>query len=255
VAEYVDFAEYYDYDHAITLDVGFYLDFAHQCHSPILELACGTGRLVIPLAEAGFEIYGVDLSENMLALCRRKVEERRLGERVHLAVADMATFDLPQKDFYLAFVALRSFMHLSTPSEQLACLQQVYQHLRPGGYFIVGVIAPELERLAQKPSDTFVVRREFDLPSGHHVVRKDRLVKHDSVNQVRHFEFRFEEFDAAGMPVRERLVPVRMRYTFRYELQLLLERAGFERVALFRDYEKHPYDGTGELIAVTRRPP
>jgi len=80
MAEYVDFAEYYDFAHAITLDVGFYLDFAHQCQSPILELACGTSRLVIPLAEAGFEVYGVDLSENMLALCRRKVEEHRLGD-------------------------------------------------------------------------------------------------------------------------------------------------------------------------------
>ncbi len=79
MAEYVDFAEYYDFDHAITQDVGFYLDFAHRCRSPILELACGTGRLVIPLAEAGFEVYGVDVSENMLAICRRKVAENHGG--------------------------------------------------------------------------------------------------------------------------------------------------------------------------------
>jgi len=72
VVEYVDFAEYYDFDHAITLDVEFYLDFARQCGSPILELACGTGRLVVPLAEAGFEVYGIDLSENMLAVRHRR---------------------------------------------------------------------------------------------------------------------------------------------------------------------------------------
>lgn len=61
-------------------DVAFYLDYARQCGSPILELACGTGRILIPLAEAGFEMYGLDLSENMLTVCRRKVEEKGLAD-------------------------------------------------------------------------------------------------------------------------------------------------------------------------------
>jgi SAM-dependent methyltransferase len=254
MVEYVDFAEYYDFDHAIAFDVEFYLDFAHHYGSPILELGCGTGRLVIPLAEAGFEVYGIDLSENMLAVCQRKVHEQRLADRVHLTLADMARFDLPRKGFALAYVALRSFMHLLTQDDQLACLRSVYQHLLPGGYFIVDVIAPDFEALAQKPGGPFVVRREFNLPNGHHVVRKDRLVEHDIVHQTRRFEFRFEEFDTAGTLVRERIVPLYTRYTFRYELQLLLERAGLAIVDVFRDYEKNAYDGTGEIIAVTQRP-
>jgi len=254
MVEYVDFAEYYDFDHAISLDVEFYLDFARRCGSPILELACGTGRLVVPLAEAGFEVYGVDLSDNMLAVCRRKLDEKHLADRVHLARANMAGFDLPNKGCALAFVALRSFMHLLRQDDQLACLRSVYQHLRPGGYFIVDIIAPDLETLARKPDGAFVVRREFDLPDGHHVVRQDRLVEHDVVQQIRRFEFKFEEFDSTGALVRERLIPLYMRYTFRYELQLLLERAGLALVDIFRDYEKNPYDGTGEIIAVARRP-
>lgn len=254
MAEYVDYAEYYDSDHTITLDVGFYLDYAQRCGSPILELASGTGRLAIPLAEAGFEIHGVDLSENMLAICRRKVEEKALGDRVHLTRADMVQFELPRKDFALAYVALRSFMHLLTQEDQRACLQQIYEHLRPRGYFIVDIIAPDVEKLAQKPTATFAVRREFSLPNGHHAVRKDRLVQHDIVKQVRHFELRFEEIDATGALVRERLVPLATRYTFRYELQLLLERVGFEIIGVFRDYDQNPFDGTGELIVVSRRP-
>jgi len=254
MVEYVDFAEYYDFDHALTLDVGFYLDFARRCGSPILELACGTGRLVLPLAEAGFEVYGVDLSDNMLAVCRRKVDEQHLADRVYLARANMAGFDLPRKGFPLAFVALRSFMHLLTQDYQLSCLRSVHQHLQPGGYFIVDIIAPDVEMLARKPDGSFTVRREFDLPNHHHVVRQDRLVEHDSVQQIRRFEFKFEEFDTTGALTRERLIPLYMRYTFRYELQLLLERAGLALVDIFRDYEMNPYDGTGEIIAVARRP-
>jgi len=252
--DYVDYAEYYDFDHATTVDIEFYLTYTRQCGSPVLELACGTGRLVIPLAEAGFEVYGLDASENMLARCRRKVEERRLADRVHPTQANMAAFDLPRKDFALAFVAVRSFMHLFTQADQLACLERVHRHLRPGGCFIVDVYAPDYEKMAQPPNGPFVLRREFDLPDGHHVIRRDRFVRNDLVHQIQHYEMKFEEYDAAGALVRERTVPMDTRYTFRYELQLLLERAGFELVDVFRDYDRRPYDGTGEIIAVARRP-
>lgn len=253
MVEYVDFAEYYDHDHVFTEDIGFYLDWACRCDGPILELGCGTGRVTLPLAEHGFRIHGVDVSANMLSICRDRVVEKDLDGRVELCLADMAGFDLLRNDFSLAFAALRSFMHLQTQAEQLACLRRVYSHLRPGGHFIVDVIAPDLEQLSRKPNGQFVIRREFDLPNGHHVLRKQRLVEHDVVGQVRHFEFLFEEFDAGGALVRERLVPLYMRYTFRYELQLLLERVGFEIVESFRDYEQSPYDGTGDMILVSRR--
>lgn len=254
MSQYVDFAEYYDYDHAVTVDLAFYLDFANQCQSPFLELACGTGRLTIPLAQAGFEVYGIDISANMLAICRRAAEQYRLETQIHLSQADMASFDLPRKDFGLALIALRSFMHLLTQADQRACLRQVYRHLRPQGYYILGAIAPDPEKLAQKPSAALQVRREFDLPNGHHVVRKERLVQHDRVNQVRHFEFKFEEFDPAGRLLRERLVPLSTRYLFRDELRQLLESAGFQVLDEFRDYNRNPYDGTGELLVVARRP-
>ncbi len=151
-------------------------------------------------------------------------------------------------------IALRSFMHLLTPTEQLSCLQRVYEHLRPGGHFILAVIAPDPGKLAQKPNEAYVVRREFDLPNGHHVVRKERLREHDAVNQVRRFEFKFEEYDQGGALIRERQIPLCTRYLFRNELQGLLDAVGFRLVEVFRDYDKAPYDGTGDMIVVARRP-
>lgn len=253
MTRYVDFAEYYDYDHDIKFDIPFYVDYAHQCQAPILELASGTGRLVIPLVKAGFDIYGVDLSDNMLDICRNSIRQQPFEQRVHLFLADMAHFNLPRKDFHLAIIALRSFMHLLTKDDQLDCLQSVYHHLQPQGKFIISVIAPDQEKLAQTPSDVFKIRREFDLPNGHHVLRKERLVQHDRVNQVRQFEFRFEEFNAEGRLVRERIVPLKTRYIFRHELQLLLETVGFQITDVFRDYNKNPYDGSGEMIVVAHR--
>lgn len=251
---YVDFAEYYDFDHAITVDIAFYLDFAKRCQPPVLELACGTGRILIPLALSGLEVYGTDISANMLAVCQRAAKKHALEHRVHLSKADMASFDLAYKDFGLVLVALRSFMHLLSPTEQMACLRRVYSHLRPGGYFILNVIAPDPQVLDRKPGNEFVVRREFDLPNGHHVLRKERLVEHDAANQVRHFEFKFEEYDLAGNLTKERHIPLYMRYLFRDELESLLDVVGFHGEHIFRDYNKNPYDGTGEMVVVARRP-
>ncbi|MFQ5648403.1 MAG: class I SAM-dependent methyltransferase [bacterium] len=254
MAQYLDYAEYYDLDHNTQVDVEFYLDYARQCGSPILELACGTGRLTIPLAEAGHEIYGVDFSENMLALCRGKIEGNNLVERIHLFCDNMTRFDLPRKDFTLVFIPVRSFMHLFTQSDQLACLRRAFEHLRPGGLFIVDVYAPAFSVLAQEPDGSFRKRGAFELPNGHSVIRKDRFVKNDPVKQIQHVEIRFEETDGTGALVRERIVPMDTRYTFRYELQLLLERVGFELVDVFGDYDKSTYDGSGEIIMVARRP-
>jgi SAM-dependent methyltransferase len=166
----------------------------------------------------------------------------------------MAAFELPRADFGLAYIPVRSFMHLNTLAEQLACMERVYAHLRPGGLFIVDVYAPSYAMLAEEPDRPFFLRRESHMPNGHTLKRWDRFVRNDPALQIQHFELRFQEFDAKGALVRERTLPLTTRYTFRYEMQLLLERAGFEWFDVFRDYARNPFDGTGEIIAVARRP-
>jgi SAM-dependent methyltransferase len=252
--EYVDYAEYYDWDHVFTDDIPFYLEYAERTGSPILELACGTGRLLVPLAQAGYTVHGIDLSEKMLAAAREKIARKGLSDRISISQADMAHFDLPGKSYALAFVAVRSFMHLFTQPDQKACLSRVLNYLRPGGLFIVDVYAPNLSRLAAPGDGEFKLRREFVLPNGNRVVRKDRFVRNDYVNQVNESELLFEEYDGSGKLVRSRTVPLTTRYTFRFELQLLLENAGFEVVDLFGGYDQRPYEGTGEIIFVARKP-
>jgi SAM-dependent methyltransferase len=189
----------------------------------------------------------------MLSLCRRKATQKGLADRISLIRADMTAFDLPRKDFALAYIALRSFMHLYTQADQLACLRRVYEHLRSGGYFIVDIYTPIFEQLAQPPDSAFFVKHEFELPNGNHVIRRDRFVRNDVVDQIKYTEIRFEEYLPSGELMRERTLPLNTRYTFQHELGLLLELTGFECLDFFRDYEKNPFDGTGEIIAVARR--
>jgi SAM-dependent methyltransferase len=254
---YVDYAEYYDHDHVggpMTEDIPFYLRYAEETGGPILELACGTGRVTIPIAEEGFTVHGLDLSENMLEVARNKITGKGLWDRVTLTRGDMADFDLPVKGFGMAFVAVRSFMHLFTQESQLGCLRCVRRHLRPGGLLLMDLYSPRLSKLAQPPEEEFSFRREFTTPNGNRVVHKRRFLGTDLLDQINSEEILFEEYSPDGGLVRTRKVPLDTRYTFRYELELLLEKAGLEVQSIFRDYDETPYDGTGEIIAVARKP-
>jgi SAM-dependent methyltransferase len=253
VSEYTPYARYYDHAHCTQADVPFYLHYAEQCGGPILELACGTGRVVVPVAQTGYEVTGLDLYEEMLALCSAQVRERGLSDRVTLIQGDMSSFDLPRKDFALAYIPLRSFSHLFTQQDQIGCLRCAADHLRLGGTFIVATFAPHFPVLARQSPSNDIKRREFTMPDGNPVVQWERFIKNDLANQVLHFRFRFEERDGAGEIVNTVEAPMNMRYTFCYELQLLFEKAGFEVTDVFRDYERRPFDGTGEIIMVGRK--
>jgi len=251
---YEDYAEYYDLDHDTDIDIAFYQGYAEANGPRTLELACGTGRVMVPLAESGIQIDGLDFSENMLARCREKLAARDLLGRSNLYLSDMADFDLPFKGYGLVYVPVRSFMHLFSQEAQLGCLACAHRHLRPSGIFIVDVYSPSYRNLAQAPDAPFRVRREFDLPNGNHVVRSDRFVSNDPALQIQHCEIRFQETAPDGALVRERVLPMDTRYTFRYELELLLEQVGFEVTNVFRDYDRRPFGGNGEIIMIGRKP-
>jgi len=255
LTKYVDYAEYYDCDVGnLNMDIPFFHEYAETMGDPILELACGTGRVLIPLAEAGFTIHGLDLSKNMLNIAEKKVKEKKLADKVTLTHADMADYDLPVKEFSMAFIAFRSFMHLFTQKEQLSCLECTFKHMKPGGLLIIDLYAPRYSKLAQPPDDDFKFRREYHLPNGNHVIHKRRWRGTDTVNQINTEEILFEEYSPDGELVRTRQVPLQTRYTFRYELQLLLEKTGYQLKTIYRHYLKNPYNGTGEIIAVAHKP-
>lgn len=119
-------------------EVAWYLRFARETGGPVLDIPCGTGRLLCRLAEAGFEITGIDLSGEMLAIARRNVAELspEAQSRVRLIRRDMANFSL-SKDFGLIYIADNSFRELTDRASQLACLRRVREHLREDGVFLM----------------------------------------------------------------------------------------------------------------------
>jgi SAM-dependent methyltransferase len=125
-------------------DVPFYVDLARQAAGrgeAVLELACGTGRVTIPIAQAGVEVTGLDNAPAMLDVARRKAAAA--GVDVRWVLGDMRTFRLGQR-FGLVIIPFRSFLHLLTDADQQACLQHVYEHLLPGGRFALNFFVQKL---------------------------------------------------------------------------------------------------------------
>jgi SAM-dependent methyltransferase len=237
-------------------DVGFFVDAARNAGSPVLEVGCGTGRVLIPTARAGIDIVGLDVSPSMLAECRRRLQDEPedVRARVELIQADMRRFDLG-RSFRLATIPFRPFQHLVTVEDQLSCLESISRHLTPEGTLILDLFNPSLDALANRPVGQEVEEGpEFLLPDGRRVARSHRVVSHDRFSQVNHVELIYHVTHPGGRA--ERLVHAfPMRYLFRFEAEHLLTRAGFRVVNLYGGYDKSTYGTTypGELIFVAEK--
>ncbi len=129
-------AELYDEIACHTDDIDFYVGLAGKCGSSVLELGCGTGRVLIPLARAGFEVWGIDNSEPMLKILSRKLEAepKAVAQRVHTVISDMCDFAVNRR-FALALMPYFTFAHLTDTNSRKATLRNVWLHLAAGGKF------------------------------------------------------------------------------------------------------------------------
>ena len=252
VAEFYDFVEPYRQ----RPDIGFYVELARQSGGPVLEIGCGTGRVLLPIARSGIEINGLDLSPGMLATCERKVaqEPADVQARVTLDMGDMRDFDLG-RTFSLATTPFRAFQHLETAEEQLSCLAAIRRHLRPGGKLVLDLFNPSLPFLTDEARlEEWGDEPDILMADRRHVRRRFRIARRDWFAQIQDSEIIYYVTHTDGRE--ERLVhSFPMRYIFRYEAEHLLARSGFEVEMLYSDFEASPYGAKypGELIFVARR--
>jgi len=247
------YARFYDLDYGERdEDLLLIQQFAARCGSPILELACGTGRVLLPLARQGYHLTGVDVSPAMLAFARRQVAAEGVGERISLVQADMRHLDLDSR-FNLAFVAVNSFMHLLTTDDQLAALSSIRRHLNPGGLLLLDLFNPDPSQLLDSSGNVVLDKVMTDPDTGHRIM-KFYSRQADLGQQTLRVTFVIDEVDGQG-GVQRTLFPFSMRYLYRYELELLLRHAGFEVEAIYGSYDLDEFGAdSAKLIAVARRP-
>jgi SAM-dependent methyltransferase len=256
--EYAGAAEFYDYvvPYATRGDVEFYVDEALAADGPVLELGCGTGRVLIPIARAGVTIDGLDGSSKMLDRCRDKLaaEPANVQSRVTLHEGDMRSFGL-RKQFTLVTIPFRPFQHLLTVEDQLDCLRCIHSHLLYDGRLILDLFNPSIDLLVNRPTGVEMVEGPpFEMPDGRSVTRSFKVSNPDRFGQVNDIELIYNVAHRDGRTERQ-VHAFRMRYLFRYEVEHLLARAGFAVDQLYAGYDRSAYGSTypGELIFIARK--
>ena len=238
-------------------DVPLYLELAAAEGGRVLELACGAGRVAVPLARAGHRVVGFDASREMLSLARQKVAAApEIDGRLRLIEADLRTFDVLQHaPFDLAILAVKSLAYLADRADQLAALQRAAAHLRPNGLLAIDFLHPRPEWLAAAPGSMYndVLQR-----SAEHAItisRVECVLSTDLSRQVRVIRSAYEVIDDRGSVVSKRFVEWAYRYTHRFEAEHLLERAGFSIEALYGGYGREPFtsESTSMLFLARRR--
>jgi len=236
-------------------DVEFFVQAALDSGDPVLEVGCGTGRVLIPTARAGVAITGLDLSRYMLDVCRRNLaaEPVEVQDRVRLVEGDMRDFDLGES-YTLVTTPFRPFQHLLTTEDQISCLKCIRRHLKPGGFLILDIFNPSLEAIiADDLGEEKGTEPEFTTPEGIKVQRMNKTVARDHFRQVIDVELIY--YLTHPDSKKERLVHAfPMRYLFRYEAEHLLARCGYDVIELYADYDKSPFGSSypGELIFLAK---
>jgi SAM-dependent methyltransferase len=244
-------ARYYDWEHNdYDVDVPLYQDFARRTGGPILELACGSGRLMAPLLELGERVVGIDSSGPMLERARQMLNEAGLLRRAALHEADVRTFSLDER-FRLAVYGLDSFGLLSQVDDQVAALRRIRQHLEPGGLLILDV--SNGNGRGAEPTDEIVLQYEGTDPETGHPLSKWTARSTDHGEQVDHYTYFYDETGDDQL-VRRSTVRLDLRYFGRYELELLLLQADLIPEAFYGSYDLAPFGaGCERLIAVAAR--
>ncbi|HEX5725677.1 MAG TPA: class I SAM-dependent methyltransferase [Longimicrobiaceae bacterium] len=210
----------------------FYAGEARRAGGPVLELACGTGRLLVPIAREGVRAVGLDLSAAMLAAAREHAREA--GVAVEFVEGDMRAFDLGER-FALVFVGRNSLLHLHRTEDLLACFASVRRHLLPGGAFVFDVFNPNFRILGAPSEERLPVMRLAHPEKGEVLV--EQASDYDKATQVNRATW---YFSAAGDP--DFLVmPLHLRSIFPQELPLLLAAGGFRLEARYGGPAREPF--------------
>lgn len=248
-------ARFYDQDNCDVAkhDIQFYIHLANQLKGDILELACGTGRVTIPLAKQGHEVWGLDLSLQMLAEFERKLAKlpADVAQRIHLTHGDMADFQLNRK-FNLIFIAFRSFQALTEDDQQSNCLACVHQHLADDGIFIINTFKPykrldsswthgeELDWMTIDPQTKTSIRRTN--------IRR----KIDTLRQIIYPELIYyvKEKDRPLEVFTDRLA---LKYHYEDQLRNLLIYNGFHIIKSMGYYDGRPIERGSEFIFICKK--
>jgi SAM-dependent methyltransferase len=245
------FARLYDWEHdRYLLDVPLHIGFARRFGGPVLELACGSGRLLGPLAQAGFACTGVDSSSAMLERARQRLERLPDAHATTLVQQRLEALEL-DGHFRTIILGLDSFGLLIDGEDQLRALRAARAHATHDGRLILDVANGNL-RGSSEPPEELIHDLTLPDPDTGRPITKFFLRRPKPDEQVDELMFFYDEQDERGY-LRRSMVELRLRWFTRFELELLLQSAGWQVDELYGNYDLEAYGPTSDRLLVVAR--
>jgi SAM-dependent methyltransferase len=240
LSDFYDHPDLYDALLPVGAHVPFYVDLARQQGGVVLELACGTGQLTIPIASQGLPTVGLDQSKAMLNAAKRRAAAA--GAPVAFVEGDMRGFSL-DRQFDFIFVARNSLLHLLSTADLLAALAAVRTHLAPGGVFAFDIFNPDVKWLSRPSGQRFPLMEASTDEFG--PLRVEEMRDYDSATQVNRGTWYISTAETPDAWV----VPMVLRSIFPQELPLLLSAAGLALISRFGELSRASF-GAGSRLQV-----
>ena len=230
----------------LPVGLDFYVGLAKAARGPVLDVACGTGRILLPCLHAGVDIEGLDLFPGMLKRLREKAAALGLNPVLH--EADMASFRLSRRHA-LIMLPFNAFVHNLTTEDQLACLRACRDHLQPEGLLAFDVSFPG-QQWVGATSGTRELEGEIKHPETGLPVRAWDTRTFDRVQQLQYSFNEIEMLNAEGQVVATYPSRTIMRWTYKPEMDLLLRTAGFARWQILGDFDGHALEKETDTMVV-----
>ncbi len=239
--DYNSIAEIYDLYVTADYDVPFFMSETKPVQGPVLELMAGTGRLSLPLIDAGVKLTCVDSSNAMLEVLSRKLRQR--GLHADIICADVCRLSLPAQ-FDLAILPFQAFMEIIGEENQRAALAAVFECLAPGGRFICTLHNPAIRR--QQVDGLLRLVGQFPTGSGTLVVSGFEQGGKPVVSRQQFFEF----FDGEGRLLEKRLLQMKFAFVEKDAFEQMAQSAGFRVAQLYGSYDRAPFDPVQSLVMI-----
>jgi SAM-dependent methyltransferase len=220
------------------LDYGidFYVGLAREAKGPVLDIACGTGRVLLPILQAGVDADGLDLFRPMLDTASRKAAALGFSPALHRG--DMADFRMPRR-YALVVITFNAFCHMLTTEDQLRCLGCIRRHLLPGGLLAFDGAFPGLAWIGA-PQDRRELEGETEDPRTGQTLRCYDIRGFDRVAQVQRSRYEVERVEADGTTRIIHRSEFFVRWTYKAEMELLLRAAGYSRFEICGGFDRRP---------------
>jgi SAM-dependent methyltransferase len=228
------FARFYDliYDKLrSSVDHEYFLKKAGEADGPVLEIGTGTGRIFTEALKNGVDIYGIDISPEMLEVLKKKLDPEFHNR---ISVQDMRTFTA-EKQFPLIIAPFRVFMHLTETIDHLAALNHVRSYLQDGGRFIFDLFIPDMKIIEKGISDVVDFEGEY---SPGEIIRRTTSARSNIERHVTYVTMQFDWTEDGEWKTGAWFT--QMRFFFRRELEDLLERSAFSSFEIFGNYLEEP---------------